>query len=290
MKKKLKILIGCLSFSEYTGSEIYVYELSKYLKKEGHDVHIISRFGQKMVDKVEGMGINLHEVNNPPNIKFDVIHSNHTPITNHLLKVYKDIPFIMGIHSEVVDLESPVINANIKKYIAIRPEIKQHLIDNFFIPEEKIVVTYNPFDTDRFNTNDSESNANVVLFVGTLEHLREKTIYDLVEYTKKENKELWVVGRKHMRYIDTIKEKHVKHFDPTWGIEEYVKKCGETAGILLGRTTIEGWLCGKPGWIYDIDKQGNIKGKELYQVPEDTDKFKGENVIKEIIKEYESVI
>jgi hypothetical protein len=58
----------------------------------------------------------------------------------------------------------------------------------------------------------------------------------------------------------------------------------------LGRTTIEGWLCGKSGWIYDIDSYGNIKSKELHNVPNDIDKFKSENVSKEIIELYKNIL
>ena len=58
----------------------------------------------------------------------------------------------------------------------------------------------------------------------------------------------------------------------------------------MGRTTIEGWLCGKPGWVYEIDSSGNISNKEKREVPSDIDKFKSENIASEIIEEYKSVI
>lgn len=73
-------------------------------------------------------------------------------------------------------------------------------------------------------------------------------------------------------------------------VERYVKECEETPSILMGRTTIEGWLCGKSGWVYQIDDQGNILNKELKGVPSDVEKYKSENIVSEIIEEYESVI
>jgi hypothetical protein len=36
-----------------------------------------------------------------------------------------------------------------------------------------------------------------------------------------------------------------------------------TAGILLGRTTLEGLHCGVPGYVYDIDTSGNIRDIQL---------------------------
>ncbi len=58
----------------------------------------------------------------------------------------------------------------------------------------------------------------------------------------------------------------------------------------MGRRTIGGWICDKPGWIYEIDKEGNIISKGIHGVPSDVDKFKSANVASEIIKEYEGVI
>ena len=37
----------------------------------------------------------------------------------------------------------------------------------------------------------------------------------------------------------------------------------------MGRTTIEGWMCGKKGWIYDVDSKGEIISKNLHEIPND---------------------
>ena len=123
---------------------------------------------------------------------------------------------------------------------------------------------------------------NITLFVGTIDYLRKDTILDLIDYTKKNNKELWLVGEKKHNFIDEVKEEHVKYFPPTWDVENYVKECSETASILLGRTTIEGWLCNKPGWIYDIDRTGYIIDKKLHPVPKDVDKFKSNAIADQV--------
>ena len=49
-------------------------------------------------------------------------------------------------------------------------------------------------------------------------------------------------------------------------------------------------MCGKSGWIYDVDNTGNILSKELHEVPSDIDKFNSTNVAKETIKQYESIL
>ena len=60
--------------------------------------------------------------------------------------------------------------------------------------------------------------------------------------------------------------------------------------FLLGRTTIEGWLCGKSGWIYNIDKEGNILSKNKNEVPSDVIKFDSLNVAKKIKQEYIKIL
>ena len=317
---RLKVLIGCLKFNEYTGSELYVYELAKELVKQNCDVTICSQLGSDMVRKAMVKGIKLADLSEPPgfkkgdgewvlstpegdktsekgklykmaDIRYDIMHLNHTPITEYLLKLYPTTPSISTIHSEVLDLEKPIISDNILKYIAIRPEIKTHLIDNHDIPEDKIDVVYNPIDSARFKPNGLLKNKKKrVLFVGTIDYLRQETIYDLVGVTKEEGSELWIVGEKRDKYLDYITDDHVKYFEPTWNVEKYIKQCDETAGILLGRTTIEGWLCGKPGWIYNIDKDGVIIDKKKHSPPDDIDRFKSLEVAKRIRKEYLNVL
>jgi hypothetical protein len=109
--------------------------------------------------------------------------------------------------------------------------------------------------------------------------------------SKNENKELWLVGENKSDYLtEILKNSHVKHFPPTLEVDKYIHKCSETAGILLGRTTIEGWMCGKSGWIYDVDNRGNIIDKKLHKVPSDIEKFYSSNVSKKIKSTYCSTI
>jgi hypothetical protein len=49
-------------------------------------------------------------------------------------------------------------------------------------------------------------------------------------------------------------------------------------------------MCGKDGWIYNVDDKGNITNKSLNTPPKDIDKFMSHNVAKEIKKEYIEII
>ena len=316
---KLNILLSCLNFKTFTGSEIYVYELAKSLVKLGHRVSVLSEIGGPLTDMANKIGIKTFSFQEPPGFKmgdgewsvntpngvqksqpnvlykvadvnYDIIHVQHEPVTNMILQMFPDFEKISTIHSEVIDLEKPVKHESIKKYIAIRPEIKEKIVEEDGIDENIVDVIYNPIDETRFKSKDSKE-GNYVLFVGTIDYLRESTIKDLVEYTKENSLELWIVGENKSNYLDDVlSNSHVKRIKPTWYTETYIKNAKETAGILLGRTTIESWMCGKNSWIYNVDKSGGIIDKELVSPPSDIDKFYSSNVTDKIIENYLEII
>ena len=319
LESPIKVLLSSLFFKTFTGSEMYVYELARGLKNLNCDVTVLSDIEGPLSKIANQQGIKTLPFSNPPGYKlgdgkwgfntpegiiasqpnvmykmsdvnFDIAHVQHNPISKQICEMYPNIPKISTIHSEVIELENPYIDDSIKKYICIRPEIQKHVVTNFNVVESDTEVIYNPIDTKRFNTNNIK-NYPYVLFVGTIDYLREKTIRDLVEYSKSVNKELWLVGENKSNYLPELLEfSHVKHFPATNKVEEYVKNCSETAGILLGRTTIEGWLCGKSGWIYNVDNSGNIINKNKHEVPSDVYKFNSIEVAKKIKEEYIKIL
>lgn len=315
----IKVLLSSLFFKTFTGSEMYVYELARGLKKLNCDVTVLSDIEGPLSKLANQQGIKTLPFSNPPGFKlgdgkwgfnrpegfvpsqpnmmykmsevnFDIIHVQHNPISQRACDMYPNIPKLSTIHSEVIELENPYIHESIKKYVCIRPEIQNHIVEKFNIDKLNTEVIYNPIDTNRFNTKDTKTYP-YVLFVGTIDYLRENTIRDIVEYSKSINKELWLVGENKSNYLpELLQNSHVKHFEATNKVEPYVKNCYETAGILLGRTTIEGWLCGKPGWIYNVDSSGNIIDKKKHEVPSDVDKFNSSEVAKKIKEEYIKIL
>jgi hypothetical protein len=313
--RKLKVLLSCISFRNFTGSELYVFELAKSLIKLNCSVTVLSQIGGPVTDMANKLGIKCVSFENAPGFKlgdgqwgtntpdgfkpstpntlyrvsdvdYDIIHFQHKPVAERILSMYPELPKISAIHSEVISLEDPVVDPTIKKYIAIRPEIKEHMINNFDIPEEMIEVIYNPVDNEKFQSK-TVSEENYVLFVGTIDYLRKETILDLIEYTKELGKELWLVGENNGNYLENVLlEDHVKHFPSTWKIEDFILKSYETAGIQLGRTTIESWMCGKPSWIYKVDKGGFILSKEKFNPPSDIEKYHTLKVAQQIKDEY----
>ena len=318
-QKRMKVLISCLFFRTFTGSELYVYELAKSLIKQNCDVTVMSQIGGPLTDMAKRAGIKCITFEQAPGFKlgdgvwtfnagngvqvstpnmmyrisdvnFDVIHMQHKPVAERMIQFYPEIDKVYSIHSEVIDLEDPIKHESIKKYIAIRPEIKEHMINNFEIPEEEIEIIYNPVDNEKFKPKQSKTQ-DAVLFVGTIDYLRRETIMDLVDYTRDNNKELWLMGEDKNNYLPALlSQEHVKHFKSSWNVEKLINECSETAGIQLGRTTIESWLCGKPSWIYKVNSLGSIESKERFEPPTDLEKYYTDNVASKIKEIYLSVL
>jgi glycosyltransferase involved in cell wall biosynthesis len=316
--KKLKVLISCLNFKTFTGSEIYVFELAKGLMKLDCEVTVLSQIGGPLTDMAQKIGIRCLPFEKSPGYKigdgnwgfdngngfqasvpnmmykmqevdFDIIHIQHKPVAERIIQFYPNIEKIYTIHSEVISIEEPVKHESIKKYIAIRPEIKDFLIEDFEIDENQIEVIYNPVDDEKFKPSDKVGN--YILFVGTIDYLRKETIMDLIEYSEEQNLELWLVGENKSNYLEIIQQyQHVKYFPPTWNTEKYIQNSKEVAGIQLGRTTIEGWMTGKPAWIYKVNSLGNIEEKNKFDPPSDISKYYSTNVCKQIKEEYLKIL
>lgn len=305
---KLRVLICCQFFKNYTGSEVSNYELSKELVKLGCDVSLVSSMvGDPLLSKAQKNGVNVYGFNNLPNHKlidgkfnfyknekeFDIIHVNHKPIGDLILQLYPNTPAVMHIRSEVIPIfEVPIINPIIKRYISIRDSITDY-IKSFNITDDKIITIDNPFDYERFNTNFTpiKNEKKVVLFIGTIDYLRQNIISDQIKSCAENNNELWIIGADSLGISGEFsKHEQVKYIGVTSKVEEYIKKCDYTAGIFKGRTTIEGFLCGKPSWIYEVDKEGKILNKKLTDVPADIEKYKSDFSAKKVFTLYENVL
>jgi glycosyltransferase involved in cell wall biosynthesis len=318
-QRKIKVLLSCLFFRTFTGSELYVYELARQLQKLNCEVTVLSQIGGVLTDMAKRQGIKVLSFEQAPGFKmgdgnwglttdkgfepskpnmmyriseapFDIIHMQHKPVAERMMQFYPEVDKVYSIHSEVIELENPIKHDSIKKYIAIRPEIKDYLTNGFQIEDKDIEVIYNPIDEEKFKSKNPK-NENFILFVGTIDYLRRETIMDLIDYSKEIGKELWIVGEDKSNYLPQILlNSHVKHFPPTWSVETFINRCSETAGIQLGRTTIEGWMCGKPGWIYKVDSGGFIQSKELHRVPDDMERYKASLVAQKIKSIYQEIL
>jgi glycosyltransferase involved in cell wall biosynthesis len=290
----MRILLPVISFSYLTGAELYYFELARELVRRGHDVTIATtRVGGAMEGPARAAGIRAYLLGDARVCggTFDIIHASEPDPTGWALRTHPDTPIICTIHSQY-PCEQPIINPRIKHYVCIRPEVQQKLIEVDHITLAQTSVVYNPVDFSRFKREpEAPRKGKRILFVGTMDLLRKATIMDLIRRTGNENFDLRLVGLRADnyeaagRYIDRLPAR-VEWFDQCWDIERHIHECDETAGILLGRTTIESWACGKPSWIYAVGLNGEIKYCNLHAPPADMSPFDSVRVVDSFLELY----
>jgi len=271
----MKILIAqTVPFDKLTGCTMYVYELSKELSRLGHSVVIKAPscnhfFNVKLrKNRVEFQKLRKICKNN----KFDIIILNQSNRTLFLLDMYPNTPAMSIVHSFVYsEADAPCLDKRILSTIFIREDVAEYYKTIMNISLDYSFIVYNGIDFSRFNKCGPDQTKPFILFVATLNSIREAVLLDIAEKAKEREMEVCVVGDVLIptEHIPT----NVKFYPPTWDIEVVTKECTETVGIFMGRSTIEGWACGKPGWIYDIDKEGNIIDCKKVEPPENIEQF-----------------
>lgn len=248
------VLFSCLAFGSMTGSELYVYDLAKEYIKRGIEVGVwATHYGGDYLDEARSLGITIYK--SKPKKKFDIYHAQQVEPTERVLGLGR---VIQTVHSEILpDYEFPV--TGVEKYIAIRPSIEAFIQRH---SNQPTTVIFNGVDPNLFYRT-GENNGRI-LFVGKDDYLRHNTIEDL----KKTQKLL--------------------HFQGSYEeVAEQNRQCQKTASIMLGRTTIEGWLCGKTGIVYEVDERGEIKSKREMPPPLDLLPFTLEYMADRTLEVYE---
>ena len=276
----MNILLSCLSYREYTGSEIYFYELSSALRAFGHTVSIFSPFvDSPLRDQTKYITFpNKDEILKE---QYDLVLFSHGKVIWEYLKEVKTNKLVNIIHSEVIDLEEPVNNSKIDSYVGIRPSIVDFIKSK--IPTANVKLIYNPFDFTRFNAQSCKKKKSikdkVVLFPGSLDYLRYKPLKYLLDLSEKQNFKVMHVGRSDYSTVHP----NFATFEPTWNVETYYKQCDIVSGIFLGRTSIEGLLCNKKVLQFDVDNKGTIK-KVYWHTEDNLEKFNKTTVASTILE------
>lgn len=281
----MKILIGTKHFDYLSGAALHAYELSRVLTKRGNEVIVTGAIGGVLKDKAEANGVKLIPLNEVYKIRledFDALFLSQPSITAYVLSLgIKSRTIVQTCHSEW-NSEDPYVSNKVTGYVAIRPQIKERLVKDFGIHDDRIAVIYNGVDLSRFNRDGaSDPSERSTLFVGTVDGIRKDAALDLLTRSKAEGFKVRFIGKKFGNHLD---QAGAEWSDERWDIETETKRCTETAGVLLGRTTIEGWACGKPGIIYDVDLMGRIKSVETHRPPEDMTPFDAETMTDEYLK------
>lgn len=288
----MKVLLGCLNVNGLGGSEMYHYELVRELQNEKHDITLFTLRNIEPQDQVRikltKLGIKQVDLNTI-NIsdKFDIIVASQPEVNQYVLQNFKETPIVSIIHSEIRS-EDPILDPRISHYIGIRQPIVDMLVNHYKINNDKVSLIYNPIDQSRFNPNGAfKFTRTTGIFVGeVLDPIRFQTVSHLVNQCIENDWDLYIMSESRLNF----NHPNIKYLDKRWTTETAVKNMDFTAGILLGRTTLEGWCCDIPSYIYLIDINGNILDIQS-DPPENIKQLcNSNNVVKQHIKLYEYII
>lgn len=270
----MKILIVCHTMTSISGSPMYNYTLALELNRLGHSVSVFSMWADNKLkdDLIERKIMPYHS---RPAGHFDLVLISQPDFKDIVYEISAD-KIINIVHSEY-DCETPIINERISHYVAIRQSIKDHLINDHKIPDNKISVIYNGIDFKRFNQDKRKPNNNdyiKVVIPATLDALRTKFIE---YYTKKANDKfrVFLYGRDYG--ISFYKNEFVSINPEMFNIEDAIADADIVAGILLGRVNLEARAMGIVSAIHDPENPENYS----YFFPNWED-FERENNIKNV--------
>ena len=257
----MRILIICRTMTYFSGSPLYNYTLAIELKKQGHDVSVYSMWNKnELVDGFADAKImTFYKQPTRKDGKFDLVIISQPDLKDALDEIEAK-KIINIVHSEY-DVETPITDKRIDKYVVIRPSIKEHLIRSHGIKEENIKVVYNGIDFSRFSKSKRIINKNdyvKVVIPCTIDMLRIKF---LEYYSKLASKQyrVFIYGKAYSNSFTTNEWVFVNN--EVFDIENYIADADIVAGILLGRINLEARAMGIVSIIHNPD---DPEEKEIY--------------------------
>ncbi len=209
--KILMVLMGL----EIGGAETHVAELAIELSRRGYEVHIASNGGvyEKEISKynIKHHKLPLH-TKTPVNIaksyiglkkiikehKFDIVHA-HARIPGFICGVlHKKLKFRFITTAHWV-FKTNVVLKHISNWgersIAVSNDIKKYLFDSYGYPQEKVDVTINGIDTEKFSANTDwsdvaeefglQDNKTRIVYVSRMDTDRSAVAFNLLNITPK---------------------------------------------------------------------------------------------------------
>lgn len=275
------------------GSYLYTKELTDALKINhklvvinGHEIDHNFDFEIQSIEIIRDMNFDL----------IIIMQSQHFKDQN--IKI-KNARIINIIHSEVYDLDNPLIH-NRAKYIAVRNEIKEHLIKNFNIDPSKITTLINPINKNYYSSEESSEESSELddfynekfgLFAcGNIGQIRWKAAIDFALFCRELNYKSLLMAPTNKEIKNEFDKFYDRVIDPAKNVNKIMQKAQISGGILKGRTYWEAKLCGKPVIEYMVNPEGDILNEiyetaptehEINQIKKNTDP---EYIANEIIK------
>jgi glycosyltransferase involved in cell wall biosynthesis len=265
----MKILIVCQTMTYYSGSPLYNYTIALELKRLGHNVSVLSKWSDnKIKSDLKEAGINCLESTNE---EYDL-----ALVSQRDFPIPKAVNIINIVHSEY-DCETPIIEG-IKHWVAIRPSIKEHIVNEHGIDPKKVSIIYNGVDLERFKPISKTKRDYIkVVIPATIDNLRQKMFNYHCEKANKDY-QVFIYGSNFGASIPSSPYIHIHN--EVHNIEDYIGDADLVAGILLGRVNLEARACDVPSIIHNPENP-----EEIEQYYPDRKDFENKHDIKKVVKQ-----
>lgn len=306
----MNILLATMGM-DIGGAETHILELAKELKRRNNNVYVVSN-GGKYVEELQQSGIEhiWAPLNNkkPHNMiksykilekaikdkKIDIVHS-HSRISSFicgLLEKKMKFPFVTSAHwtFKVTPLLKAMTNWG-QCTIAVSDDIKDYLIKNYNVDSNKIIVTVNGIDTEKFSKNvdfsDIEKEFNLsknsrrIVYISRMDESRALVARQLIKISKEldkeiENLEIVIVGggdvfEELKKECEKINSELGKRLLIMTGARTDINKFAASGEIFIGvsRSAFEAMACevptivaGNEGYLGIFDETKLNKGIE----------------------------
>jgi len=232
----MNILLATNHLFAFTGSEITLYTIAKFLKEKGYDVSVFAKYVDPGFTGVfNGIATLCTDLRQIQGHHYDAAYVQHHTTALEVRHHFPDLPIVLASLGVLPFLEQPpIIDLNISRYLAISEEVKANLMRKG-IGEDAITIFRNIVDSRKFRPSRKISNTprSAIIYSYRIDNSTVATIQRACE----------IVGIQCRR----IGEKPgVLHQD------DVTAQINEAEIVFtLGRGAIETMMCGKIPIIYD---------------------------------------
>jgi glycosyltransferase involved in cell wall biosynthesis len=254
----MEVVHAVSQYDLLTGSGMYVYELTRVLAARGYSVSVVAEnVGGELTARSRAAGVDVRRADDlrpkPP----DLLHLHQPDVGSVCLAAWPTAPAVASIHSPWPG-DAPIRSERIRSFVCVRPEIRAKIISVDGVARERTAVVLNGVDRTRFLPRPASRDGadparrRTVLFAATMSSARRPAAEHLLRRSMTEGFDVLFVGLGDADYLRDLPPTARWERQEVWDIETHVYACDEVAGTFVGRTAIEGWMCGKQAWVYDV--------------------------------------
>ncbi len=148
--KPIRVLLTLRTLNRRSGSEAYVMDLARALRRRGHEPIVYASEGGDLAHELKMATVAVIERLDRMAVVPDVIHGNHHPETMTALLHFPDTPAIHVTHAWNSFEATPVRHPRVLAYVAVDDCCRDRLVQEESIPPASVRVLQNGVDLDRF--------------------------------------------------------------------------------------------------------------------------------------------